>query len=52
MCVLTMPGMTYLPVPSITASASNARPPPSRMSAMTPSCSTMSIGPYGGFALP
>ena len=43
MCVLTRPGMTYLPVASITASASIGMF--GAMVAMTPSWTRMSIGP-------
>ena len=53
MCVLTMPGITYFPVASMTASACGQ---PSRelspMRAIKPSSSRMSVGPCGGVAGP
>jgi hypothetical protein len=53
MCVLTMPGITYLPVASITASAGRATDSPGEpMDAILPSSMTMSAGPYGGLRLP
>jgi hypothetical protein len=54
MCVLTMPGMTYFPVPSMTASDgpvdSWALVAP--INEIRPFSMTMSTGPAGGRALP
>jgi hypothetical protein len=57
MCALTMPGMTYLPAASITASADEGatrerRSPDGVIVEMRPSSTRTSIGPYAGFALP
>ena len=57
MCALTMPGITYLPAASMTASFADAamrdsRSPDAVIVAMRPSSTRMSIGPYAGFALP
>src|SRR5882762_1128444 len=57
MCALTMPGITYLPVASITVSDPERAIAPDRSDAgpmyeITPSSETMSTGPYGGLALP
>jgi hypothetical protein len=51
MCVLTIPGSTYLPVASMTASAT-CWPADGPTRAISPSSTSTSTGPNGGFALP
>ena len=51
MWLLMMPGMTYLPVASISASAAQPRgTPPTR--AISPSSTQMFVGPKAGSAFP
>ena len=52
MCVLTMPGMTYLPVASITMSGSPQPASALPIREMTPSSARMSNGPAAGVPLP
>src|SRR5689334_2217618 len=53
MCVLTIPGMTYLPVPSMAASAAGHLPAVLLpILAITPSSTRMSCGPYAGTPVP